>query len=122
MLFGNAGNDRLVGASGNDILAGGSGNDSMHGGGGNDIFCFCSNWGSDTVEQLDSGSVTLWFETGSESNWDAESLTYSDGTNTVTVSGSVNVTLRFGAGADLPAGSFEEETTRKVFEDKGMLA
>jgi hypothetical protein len=38
------------------------------------------------------------------------------------VSGSVNVTLRFGASADLPAGAFEEETTRKVFEDKGLLA
>ena len=103
-------------------IHGGSGNDSMHGGGGNDIFTFGDDWGSDTVKQLASGSVTVWFEEGSESNWNAETGVYTDGTNTVSVSGSVNVTLRFGASADLPAGSFEEETTRKVFEDKGMLA
>ena len=104
LLFGDAGADRLVGASGNDILAGGSGNDRMHGGGGDDIFTFGGNWGHDTVEQLASGSVTLWFETGSESNWNAETSVYTDGTNSVSVSGSVNVTLRFGASADLPAG------------------
>ena len=121
-LFGDAGNDRLVGSSGDDVIAGGSGNDAMHGGGGDDIFTFGGAFGNDTIEQLANGSVTLWFETGSEDNWDAETLTYSDGTNTVSVSGSVNVMLRFGADASLPAGSFEEETTRKVFEDKGMLA
>ena len=123
-LFGDAGNDRLVGASGNDILAGGSGNDSMHGGGGDDIFTFGGAFGNDTVEQLASGSVTLWFETGSESNWNAETGVYSDGTNTVSVSGSVNVTLRFGADADLPAGAFAEAASEKIFEDKesGMLA
>ena len=104
------------------MIVGGSGNDSMHGGGGDDIFTFGGAWGCDTVEQLANGSVTLWFETGSESNWDAESLTYSDGTNTVTVSGSVNVTLRFGAEASLPAGCFETETSKKIFEDKGILA
>ena len=121
-IFGDAGNDRLVGASGNDVIVGGSGNDSMHGGGGDDIFTFGGAWGCDTVEQLANGSVTLWFETGSESNWDAESLTYSDGVNSVSVSGSVNVTLRFGAEASLPAGCFETETSKKIFEDKGILA
>jgi hypothetical protein len=94
----------------------------MHGGGGNDIFTFGGAFGNDTVEQLADGSVTLWFETGPEANWNAGTGVYSDGINTVTVSGSVNVTLRFGADASLPAGSFEEETSRKVFEDKGMLA
>ena len=49
-------------------------------------------------------------------------MTYSDGTNTVSVSGTVNVTLRFGTSADLPSGAFDTETPRKVFEDKGMLA
>ncbi|MBR7138527.1 MAG: hypothetical protein IKD44_03200, partial [Lentisphaeria bacterium] len=121
-LFGDAGNDRLVGASSNDILAGGSGNDSMHGGGGDDIFTFGGAWGNDTVEQLADGSVTLWFETGSESNWNAGTLTYFDGTNSVSVTGCTNVTLRFGSDPALPAGAFEEETTEKVFEEKGMLA
>ena len=55
-------------------------------------------------------------------NWDAETGVYTDDTNTVNVSGSVNVTLCLGADALLPAGSFEEEMTRKFFEDKGILA
>ena len=122
ILFGDAGNDRLVGASGNDFLAGGSGNDSMHGGGGDDIFTFGGAFGNDTIEQLANGSVTLWFADGSEANWNAAKLTYSDGVNSVSVSGCVNVTLRFGSDPALPAGAFEEETTEKVFEEKGMLA
>ena len=124
ILFGDAGDDRLVGASGDDVLIGGSGSDSMHGGGGNDIFTFGADWGNDTVEQLSSGSVTLWFESGSEDNWNSETLTYSDGVNTVTVTGCTNVTLRFGDNGSLPDGAFAGESSRKVFEDKnkGFIA
>ena len=124
ILLGDGGNDRLVGASGNDILAGGSGNDSMHGGGGEDIFTFGGAFGQDTVEQLSGGSVTLWFETGSESNWNADTMTYTEGVNSVTVTGVSSVTLRFGNNAALPAGAFAEAASEKIFEDKdsGMLA
>ena len=122
ILFGDGGNDRLAGASGNDILAGGAGDDSMHGGGGDDIFTFGADWGKDTVEQLATGSVTLWFAEGDESSWDSETMTYSDGVNSVSVTGCANVTLKFGAASDLPAGAFDSETSQKVFEDKGMLA
>ena len=96
----------------------------MHGGGGNDIFCFCSNWGSDTVEQLGSGSVTLWFAEGSADNWNADTLTYTDGTDSVTVKGCTEVTLRFGTEADLPAGAFDSAASEKIFEKKenGSLA
>ena len=119
-LFGDAGNDRIVGGSGNDIIAGGAGNDSMHGGGGADTFCFGSAWGIDTVEQLESGSVTLWFESGSANNWNAETLTYSDGVNSVTVSGIANesITLKFGDSASAIAGAFDNAASEKVFEDK----
>ena len=132
-LFGDAGNDRIVGASGNDVIAGGIGNDSMHGGGGDDMFAFCDNWGSDTVEQLETGTVTLWFASGDESNWNAETLTYSDGENSVTVSGVAadKITLKFGSGntpedaaqfASLfGIGAFDAFTSRRVFEDKGLL-
>ena len=122
-LFGDAGNDRLVGADGNDILIGGAGNDSMHGGGGEDIFTFCADWGQDTIEQLADGTVTLWFENGSESNWDASTLTYTDGANSVTVSGVTEVTLKFG-GEPLVAEAFSDAASEKIFEDKnkGMLA
>ena len=131
ILCGGTGSDRLVGGSGNDIIAGGRDDDRMHGGGGEDIFTFCGNWGKDIVEQLAGGKVTLWFKEGVVSCWDAESLTYSDGINSVEVSGvaAENITLKFGddgsalfdslAGADL----FEEAVIEKIYEDnpQGIL-
>ena len=126
-LFGDAGNDRIVGASGNDIIAGGIGNDRMHGGGGDDVFTFCVNWGTDTVEQLAGGSVTLWFASGSEANWNAETLTYTDGANSVKVSGVAadKITLKFGDDgfeqfATLSGiGAFFDATTECIFEESG---
>jgi len=133
-LFGDADNDRIVGASGNDVIVGGTGNDSMHGGGGKDIFTFCDNWGLDEVVQLAGGSVTLWFATGDIKNWDAETLTYTDGENIVQVSGiaAEKITLKFGENAEDAAlfstlsdmGAFEAFTTQRIYEesDKGILA
>ncbi len=134
-LFGDAGNDRIVGASGNDVIVGGSGNDSLHGGGGDDIFAFGGNWGQDTVEQLATGKVTLWFKEGDETKWNDQTLTYTDGDNSVKVSGVAleNINLKFGddngnaieRNAELSAaGAFDEFTSKKIFEDKnrGMLA
>ena len=123
ILFGDAGNDRLVGANGDDILIGGSGNDSMHGGGGDDTFCFGTNWGNDTVEQLKNGSVTLHFENGSMDNWNAETLTYTDGSNSVTISGTTQIKLVFG-GTSPVDGAFADSASEKIFEDKnkGMIA
>ncbi|MBE6357647.1 MAG: hypothetical protein E7057_00180 [Lentisphaerae bacterium] len=125
-LFGDAGNDRIIGGSGNDVIVGGIGNDSMHGGGGEDIFCFGSDWGVDTVEQLSDGKVTLCFADGEVSNWNADTLTYTDGANSVTVSGvsAENITLNFGNETSLPAGAFSDAASVKIFEDKkqGMLA
>jgi len=127
-LFGDAGNDRIVGASGNDVIVGGIGNDTMHGGGGDDIFTFCENWGTDTVQQLESGTVTLWFVSGDESNWNAETLTYADGSNSVTVSGvaAERITLKFGEDEDGVFGSlyeeyaFEEFSTQRIFQAAGQ--
>ena len=132
-LFGDAGNDRIVGASGNDVIVGGIGNDRMHGGGGNDIFTFCDNWGVDNVEQLATGSVTLWFASELEGKveWDEESKSYTDGTNRVTVTGVTSVALKFGGVGDdaamfatlSEAGAFKEFTSQKIFEEnKGLLA
>lgn len=129
-LFGDAGNDRIVGASKNDVIIGGIGNDHMHGGGGEDIFTFCDNWGEDNVEQLAGGKVTLWFAEGSMDNWNPETLTYTDGDNSVTVKGVASVTLKFGNdgleqyAALASAGAFAEFTSQKIFEEsgKGLLA
>ena len=97
-LFGDAGNDRLVGGPDNDVIVGGIGNDSMSGEGGDDIFCFCGNWGKDVVNQAGDGRVTLWFNDGSLDGWDASSLTYTSGDNSVCVSGvsSDKIALTFG--------------------------
>ena len=123
ILFGDAGNDSLAGGSGSDLIVGGSGNDTMHGGGGADIFTFGGDYGTDSVEQLADGSVTLWFESGSEEFWDAENMTYSCDGNSVTVTGTANVTLKFGSTAEAAiAGAFEDSATRKIFEEKAMLA
>ena len=130
LLFGDDGNDRIVGAAGNDVLVGGTGDDSMHGNGGDDLFVFGGNWGSDTVEQLADGKVTLWFADGDASKWDAATLTYSDGANSVKVTGVSDVTLKFGDDGSqqyqdlLAAGAFSDSTSDNLFTDKnkGMLA
>ena len=99
----------------------------MHGGGGNDVFAFCNNWGVDTVEQLADGTVTLWFAFGDEANWSAATLTYTDGSNSVTVRNVAadQVTLKFGDdgseqfAALASIGAFADVTSEKVFEEKG---
>ena len=125
-LFGDAGNDRIAGGVGDDVIAGGTGNDTLAGGGGNDIFTFGGNWGKDVVSQAADGAVTLWFETGDISKWDASSFTYTDGDNSVQVSGVAadKITLKFGSSegydALAAAGAFLESTAESVFETEAM--
>ena len=70
--------------------------------------------------------MILWFETGSEYFWNAETMTYSDGTNRVKVKGvsADDVTLKFGEIETAIAGAFDSFVSEKVFEDqnKAMLA
>ena len=115
-LYGDAGNDRIIGGAGNDFIIGGAGNDSMHGGGGNDAFCFGANWGTDTVEQLATGKVILRFETGSLANWNATTKTYTNGANTVTVTGTNDIELYFGTASTLPQDAFAPSASEKIFE------
>ena len=127
-LFGDAGNDRLVGSFGTDFLVGGSGNDSMHGGGGRDVFTFGGNWGNDVIEQLDDeySQVMLWFAEGDHANWNASTMTYTDGSNSVTVTGVSADQVEIYIGDEFPwdfemmseLGIFAEATSQKIFEDK----
>ena len=91
-----------------------------------DTFCFGSDWGIDSVEQLADGSVTLWFENGSEEFWNAGTMTYSDGVNSVTIKGvfADAVTLKFGEIETAIAGAFENAASEKIFEDqdKALIA
>ena len=127
-LFGDAGNDGIVGNAGDDLIAGGAGDDTLAGGGGNDTFTFGGNWGADVISQAATGFVTLWFESGDISKWSAATLTYTDGTNSVKVSGVTadKITLKFGDDGsaqykDLAAaGAFLETTAEAVFETEAM--
>ena len=115
-LYGDAGNDRIIGGAGNDFIIGGAGNDVLHGGGGSDTFCFGAHWGAETVEQLANGKVILRFETGSMNNWNASTGVYSDGSNTVTVTGTSDIELYFGTASTLPEDVFAPASSEKIFE------
>ncbi|MBR3506832.1 MAG: hypothetical protein IKO02_07280, partial [Lentisphaeria bacterium] len=127
-LFGDAGNDRIVGNAGDDVIAGGAGDDTLAGGGGSDTFTFGGNWGADVISQTATGSVTLWFESGDSSKWDASNLTYTDGANSVKVSGITadKITLKFGDDGSAQyktlaaAGAFLENTAEAIFETEAM--
>ena len=119
ILFGDAGEDSIIGGTGADCIIGGSGNDTLHGGGGEDIFCFGSNWGEDTIEQLAGGKVTLWFESGSLDNWDEKNRIYTDGKNQLTVTVACDIELKFGGDdSALPEGCFAGSASGKIFESK----
>ncbi|MBR7139913.1 MAG: AIDA repeat-containing protein, partial [Lentisphaeria bacterium] len=129
VLFGDAGDDRLAGSTCFDVFAGGSGNDTMCSGGGNDIFVFSGEFGNDTVEITDYSEVILWFDAGSSEKWDPVRRIYRSGSNSVTVTGSGAVDLKFGDEGGryaefAEAGLFDDVSSRKIFEekDKGMLA
>ncbi len=85
-LIGDAGNDIVSGGSGSDIICGGSGNDRLSGGGGDDIFCFGKDWGTDTLDQIAGGTVTLVFESGMEVAWNSTGDAVVCGGNTITFS------------------------------------
>lgn len=54
-LVGNSGNNTLNGGAGDDVLDGRAGNDVLKGGKGNDIYVFGRGYGSDAVEENDTG-------------------------------------------------------------------
>ena len=125
-LFGDAGNDRIVGSTGFDLIVGGAGDDFMSSGGGDDVFAFCDNWGNDIVEITANAEITLWFKSGSVENWDEMNRIYRSGDDSVTVIGGADskIALRFGDdGAQyddmLAIGAFDAASSEKVFEDKG---
>lgn len=59
LITGNQGANYLMGNAGNDTLSGEGGNDTLEGGVGNDVYRFARGWGSDTVQNFESGSNGL---------------------------------------------------------------
>ena len=72
------------------------------------------------------------FASGSMENWDKTTLTYTDGDNSITVSGieADKITLKFGDDGSAQyttlsgMGAFFDATTERIFEEsgKGILA
>jgi Ca2+-binding RTX toxin-like protein len=62
-LYGEEGNDSLVGNNGTDVLNGGIGNDTLQGGYGNDTYVFALGDGQDTIYEAD-GADTIQFAAG----------------------------------------------------------
>lgn len=58
-LSGGEGDDTLASAAGDDTLAGGAGNDLLQGGTGADTYLYAKGDGSDTLEEVDDGSVNV---------------------------------------------------------------
>ena len=101
-----------------------TGNDRIVGGNGNDTFCLGGTWGADTIEQLAAGKVILRFESGSVANWNVSTQTCTAGNNSVTVTGTSDIELYFGADFCLPAGAFLNASGDKICENinSGMPA
>ena len=54
-MFGDAGNDSLLGGAGNDTLQGGTGNDALHGGSGADSFVWMAgHTGNDVIRDFNA--------------------------------------------------------------------
>ena len=74
----------------------------------------------------------LWFAEGDHANWNAATLTYTDGSNSVTVKGVSADQIEIYIGDEFPwdfemmseLGIFADATSQKVFEEKnkGLLA
>lgn len=66
MLFGGIGNDTLNGNDGNDILDGGEGDDFLYGGAGDDTYNFGIGYGSDVIEDNDGDNKVMFFNINSD--------------------------------------------------------
>ena len=115
-LFGDAGNDSIVGSWAGDYIIGGTDNDTMHGGGGWDAFYFADGDGVDTIYQLEGGGVVLVFAEDTNVDQNGNVFTYGNGCK-VTVTGidADYITWRYSTngnwGGDASTTIFKKEDT-----------
>jgi hypothetical protein len=100
---GGAGNDNVVGGAGNDSLAGDAGNDTLTGSNGNDTL----NGGAD-ADQLtgDEGEDTFAFNTAAAANGDSVA-DFTSGEDTIDVQNVISGDFNFQSVADASGSSFE---------------
>ncbi|BBI60880.1 hypothetical protein HSBAA_21860 [Vreelandella sulfidaeris] len=127
MLYGDDGDDRILGEDGNDFINAGAGDDTAFGGDGDDMFVAEAGDGDDTYygddmvggsgnDTLDMSSITAAItadlgtgfmgrgsvsssETGNDGLWGVENIVTGSGDDTITASRAVNV-MDGGAGND----------------------
>lgn len=144
-LFGDEGNDSIIGSSQTDYISGGAGDDVLYGGGGDDFFLFGApgTWGHDEIYQGDDGSVNIVFpESGNFVEDNQITVTYEADKSTITLTydenNSITIYGRKGQGdltvvepgnvsgfdAAYAAGGFAPSSSQKVFEEssEGILA
>jgi Ca2+-binding RTX toxin-like protein len=133
-LDGGLGNDSLNGNAGNDTLTGGAGNDSVNGGAGNDRLVAVIGDGNDAynggtdIDTYDLSATTAGAvvtatsstsaQTGTDTLTNVESIIGSQGNDSITVNGGVNVidgqggndTINAGGGNDSVSGGAGNDT------------
>ena len=140
-LYGDRGNDCMIGSTSKDCFIGGAGDDVIHGGGGNDLFAYGdpSSWGNDIIYQLsgEGNSVQLFFEQEELENklikeqFDGGMRLCVDGyeNSSITIYSTENITAVFAGMCNdyediFAGGGCGEFASQNIFEDnsKGFLA
>lgn len=104
-IIGGSGNDTLSGGAGADSFTGGLGNDTLVGGAGTDVARFSGN-AADYILTFSGGTLGVAAQSGTDGTdrlTDIETLVFSDGSFTVSASGTTLTAL--GASSTLTVGS-----------------
>ena len=116
MLFGLAGNDRLLGGFGADTLRAGLGRDTLDGGGAGDIltgaggadrFVFTGRFGRDTITDFRNGADVIDLSGRGLSFRTLDTRSVNDGLDTLIVLGQNRITLEGFEERDLRASMFD---------------
>lgn len=109
MIVGNSAANNIIGGDGDDTLSGGIGSDTLDGGAYSDTYLFADGWGTDTI--IDSGGSDT-FDFGTVTTGMTANLTsgeFTDGTNTVVLTGEVE-NVYTGSGNDTLTASLADNT------------
>ena len=137
-LYGDRGNDCMIGSTSKDCFIGGAGDDVIHGGGGNDLFAYGdpSSWGNDIIYQLpgEGNSVQLFFEQEELENklikerFDGGMHISVAGyeNSSITIYSTENITAVFAGSCNeyediFAAGGCGEFASQNIFEDKSKV-
>ena len=93
MLYGQGGNERIIGNAGNDVLDGGEGNDYLYGGAGNDTYIFRKGYGVDTIGDGEgTNTIEIYGYSSNQikayrTNWNDITITFTDSDDKLVIEG-----------------------------------